>query len=99
MNNFSALEVNYENIPNDTIIKYKIIYKKNNKYEQEIQDISVKTAINNNIDILCNSMDRSINIIKEKINLDTLLTNMKFNNINITTKLNIRFVRNNKIYN
>ena len=31
INNFSALEVNYENIPNDTIIKYKIIYKKNNK--------------------------------------------------------------------
>ena len=39
INNFSALEVNYENIPND------------------------------------NSIARSINIIKEKINLDTLLTN------------------------
>ena len=64
---------------------------------QEIQDISIKTAIN--IDILCNSIARSINIIKEKINLDTLLTNMKFNYINITTKLNIRYVRNNKIYN
>ena len=85
----------YNNIPIDTIIKYKILYKK--KCNEDIQIIFTKTAIN--LDILCNSMTRSIkHYFKRKINLDNLLINMKYNIINLPTKLNVKFERNNNIH-
>ena len=44
-------------------------------------------------------MTRSIkHYFKRKINLDTLLINMKYNIINLTAKLNVKFERNNNIY-
>ena len=55
-NNYPNLDIIYDNIPNDIIIKYKILYKKNNKCNDDIHNILTKTALN--LDVLCNSIAR-----------------------------------------
>ena len=45
LNNYNDLKINYNNISEQDIKKYKILYKKNNKIEEDINNIQIEKAL------------------------------------------------------